>query len=304
MTVMSIGMIMFLVLFVAVLMVDVLIGVFVYRDAKRRNMNALLWTLVALLAPGFVGIIIYLVVRTGYSDNQCGQCGSNVKEDYQICPNCGASLKEHCGNCNYPLEAGWSKCPSCGTEIPEGQRAKILPKKNDNGILKVILIFVLAGIVGIVGGVVLLYAVFCANFVSEGDTEYYHEEVNVIENIMGNYDTHDIVTNGYINREEIENWMDECDKTGKGMYVLKAKGEGYIEYLVYNNDSYTCVEISGDETYADFHYVEVASGDYEMNYAFFKGSSDLKLKIYKDGRSVDYKISEIDTLKIDIENLE
>ena len=29
----------------------ILIGVYVYRDAKRRNMNAPLWTIIAILAP-------------------------------------------------------------------------------------------------------------------------------------------------------------------------------------------------------------------------------------------------------------
>ena len=43
------------------------IGIYVYRDAKRRGMNAALWTLIALLAPSLVGFIIYLIVRGNYS---------------------------------------------------------------------------------------------------------------------------------------------------------------------------------------------------------------------------------------------
>lgn len=52
--------------------IPVLIGVYVYRDAKRRNMNALLWTLIAILAPSLIGFIIYLFVRGNYDDLQCG----------------------------------------------------------------------------------------------------------------------------------------------------------------------------------------------------------------------------------------
>ena len=38
----------------------VAIGVYVYRDARNRGLNAVLWTLIALLAPSLVGFIIYL----------------------------------------------------------------------------------------------------------------------------------------------------------------------------------------------------------------------------------------------------
>ena len=47
------------------------IGVYVYRDAKRRNMNAPLWTIIAILAPSLIGFIIYLLVRGNYSNLKC-----------------------------------------------------------------------------------------------------------------------------------------------------------------------------------------------------------------------------------------
>jgi len=40
------------------------IGIYVYKDAKARNMDAVLWTLIALLSPYCVGLIIYLVTRS------------------------------------------------------------------------------------------------------------------------------------------------------------------------------------------------------------------------------------------------
>lgn len=48
---------------VILIAVPVVIGVCVYRDAVRRGMNAELWTLIAILAPLFTGVIIYLIVR-------------------------------------------------------------------------------------------------------------------------------------------------------------------------------------------------------------------------------------------------
>ena len=52
------------------LLIPILIGVYVYRDAKRRQMNAVAWTAIAVLAPTFIGLIIYLLVRRNkYDDN-------------------------------------------------------------------------------------------------------------------------------------------------------------------------------------------------------------------------------------------
>ena len=39
--------------------------VYVYRDAKRRGMNANLWLLIVLLT-GLIGLIVYLIVRRDY----------------------------------------------------------------------------------------------------------------------------------------------------------------------------------------------------------------------------------------------
>ena len=68
----------------------ILVGVYVYRDAKRRNMNAPLWTIIAILAPSLIGFIIYLLVRGNYSNLKCPRCDATVTEQYVVCPKCGA----------------------------------------------------------------------------------------------------------------------------------------------------------------------------------------------------------------------
>lgn len=55
----------------ALLTVPILIGVYVYRDAHRRGMNAALWTLIAVAAPALIGFIIYLLIRGNDPDLQC-----------------------------------------------------------------------------------------------------------------------------------------------------------------------------------------------------------------------------------------
>ena len=51
-----------LVVLVALLTIPIMIGVYVYRDAKRRGMNAMAWTLIAVVAPALIGFIIYLLI--------------------------------------------------------------------------------------------------------------------------------------------------------------------------------------------------------------------------------------------------
>ena len=52
---------------ILLLTIPVIVGVYVYRDAKRRGMNAALWTLVAVFAPSLIGFIIYLLVSSFYT---------------------------------------------------------------------------------------------------------------------------------------------------------------------------------------------------------------------------------------------
>jgi len=42
--------------------IAILVAVWVYRDAKKRDMNAAVWLLIVLVT-GCIGCIIYLVVR-------------------------------------------------------------------------------------------------------------------------------------------------------------------------------------------------------------------------------------------------
>ncbi|MBS7248444.1 MAG: PLDc N-terminal domain-containing protein [Candidatus Jordarchaeales archaeon] len=47
---------------IGLIILDIVIAVWVYRDAKRRGMEAALWLLIVLLT-GLIGLIIYLIVR-------------------------------------------------------------------------------------------------------------------------------------------------------------------------------------------------------------------------------------------------
>lgn len=217
-----------LLMFLLIFAVPIIIGVYIYRDATRRGMNAVLWTLLGLLAPGFIGLIIYLIVRGDYSDRRCAKCDNPVKVSYAVCPYCGASLKEHCASCGFSLEAGWIKCPGCGSEIPEEQRSSATEKKDTGKGLKWLLAIVIAIpvllLVLMVSGIVLMRTTGYTSWLS---TAQYTVDELTAEN------------------QDILNWVEECDAAGEGVYLLKslsAEYSGSVSCLMYRNDGEFYVE--------------------------------------------------------------
>ncbi len=45
----------------------ILISIWVYKDAKKRAMNAFVWILIIWVIPFFIGLIVYLKLRDQYS---------------------------------------------------------------------------------------------------------------------------------------------------------------------------------------------------------------------------------------------
>lgn len=92
------------------------IGAFVYKDAKKRNMNEWMWLTIALYVPNFIGLIIYIIVRQNYN-KKCFSCGAKVEENFEVCPFCGKELKRRCENCNNTINEDWVVCPYCKKEL-------------------------------------------------------------------------------------------------------------------------------------------------------------------------------------------
>jgi len=61
---------------------------FVYGDARRRNMPAVPWTLIALFVPNLLGFLLYFVLRKPIA-SPCPQCGQAITPDQRFCPWCG-----------------------------------------------------------------------------------------------------------------------------------------------------------------------------------------------------------------------
>lgn len=135
-------------LMIIVALLPLLVGVYVYRDAKRRGMNAALWTLIAILAPSLIGFIIYLLVRGNYSNLKCPRCAATVTEQYVVCPKCGAKLKPSCPNCSAPVEPDWTVCPKCAQPLPTVQEDIVTPvQPKDKTLWKILAAIIIVPVV-------------------------------------------------------------------------------------------------------------------------------------------------------------
>lgn len=92
---------------------------YVYRDAKRRGMNAALWTLLVLiLSPAYllIGLIIYLLIREPLPYT-CPKCGATVNARFNFCPNCKYNLHPACPQCQHEVGDDDKFCPYCAAEL-------------------------------------------------------------------------------------------------------------------------------------------------------------------------------------------
>jgi hypothetical protein len=92
---------------------------YVYRDAKRRGMNAPLWVfLVILMAPAYLapGFVIYLSVREPLPYH-CPKCGSMVNARFNYCPGCKYTLHPSCAHCQREVGDLDKYCPHCGSDV-------------------------------------------------------------------------------------------------------------------------------------------------------------------------------------------
>jgi hypothetical protein len=101
---------------VAFLGAYVLLVGYVYGDARRRGMNHVLWTLLAIFIPNAIGIILYFILRDPVPV-PCPSCGTPARKGHAFCAGCGAAVRAACPGCHHPVEAGWRNCARCGAPL-------------------------------------------------------------------------------------------------------------------------------------------------------------------------------------------
>lgn len=280
-------------IFLLALMVvlPIAIGIYVYRDAKSRSMNAGLWTLVAIFAPGFIGLIIYLVVRSEHSALHCPQCSAPVRERFAVCPRCGTPLKDRCQHCDFPLEQDWSVCPNCAEPIPPEQRANMSVRaKTDTGIKKLLAIVIIAPTL-----FCILLVVGVSAYSAGGVSQSVFASITLDDPSLGT--------------QQIRSWLYGCDEAGEGIYVLKAvsKKEGAVEtqYLIYRNDGYYDVSesistggwLSKSRVTIHFSDGEVDQ-DYSLYYYKCTGDKEMDIRIRQFNRSVKFQMETVEAIPL------
>ncbi len=269
-----------------ILVIPVSIGVYVYRDARRRNMEAALWTLVAVLAPALIGFIIYLLVRGNYSDLKCARCSATVKEEYTVCPKCGVKLCPVCGNCGMPVEGDWSVCPRCAQPLDGYEGNIAVPVRPKDHVLWKILIAVI-----LIPVLLIILLILGLSASSQGGScsvmhltseEYFAQQDN----------------------EEVKEWFASLDEESDKAYVLRYVHEtGDAEYVGCYYLMY--VPAAGEETELSFGYqggliqnkciieLENCTMGEGMIYCIYHDYGEAsQLKVYGDGEKLSCEVTD------------
>jgi hypothetical protein len=76
------------------------VGIWVYKDAKKRGENAVLWLVITIFG-GLIGLLIWLAIRPpiggrkSLPDRMCPNCGRSIPMDAKICPYCGKKFETY-----------------------------------------------------------------------------------------------------------------------------------------------------------------------------------------------------------------
>ena len=89
---------------------------YIYADAKRRGMNAVLWAVLVILIPKPIGFIAYFLLRVPLLA-PCPKCSSPIGADFTYCPKCGYTLAPSCPGCGRGIRRDFVCCPYCGRSI-------------------------------------------------------------------------------------------------------------------------------------------------------------------------------------------
>jgi RNA polymerase subunit RPABC4/transcription elongation factor Spt4 len=92
-----------------------LIG-YINRDAKRRGMSPVLWTIMAVIIPNALGIILFFLLRQPLGI-ACPHCGNAVQAGFNFCPRCSYKLSPNCPQCQRLVGVNDVYCPYCGSSL-------------------------------------------------------------------------------------------------------------------------------------------------------------------------------------------
>jgi hypothetical protein len=91
---------------------------YINRDARRREMSPLLWTLVAILIPNCLGFLLYFILRKPLPSAVLPSAGE-IQTDFQLCPRCSYKLTRSCPQCERTIGIDDLYCRHCGASLQD-----------------------------------------------------------------------------------------------------------------------------------------------------------------------------------------
>ncbi len=273
--------------------IPLVIGVYVYRDAKRRSMNAVLWTLLSVFAPTLIGFLIYLLVRTGHSDLKCPRCGGSVTERFAVCPQCGIRLKAACVSCAATIESGWKVCPQCGHPVGDSVISNTPPVQRKDRWLGKILAAIVA--IPIIILLLLLIGFQMTNKTGAMNTTYLTAD-SYLEAKAEHWSEKEY--------KEVELWLESClsdpDRAYALQYETDREGQHIIQYLVFYPAAKERTSIDTDvkttlfrsELTVDFQASEESEG-YDLCTVSVYSDRAPKLSVQANGEPIEVEITSI-----------
>lgn len=73
------------------------LGIWTYRDAKARGLEAGLWTAIVVLVPNMIGLLLYFMLGRKHPKAACPACGGRTETGKAYCGDCGAALFQNSG---------------------------------------------------------------------------------------------------------------------------------------------------------------------------------------------------------------
>ena len=285
-----------MIVYVLLLMViPLVVGTYVYQDARKRGMHAVLWTLVALLVPMLIGFVIYLLARVGHNDTRCAKCGALVREAYVVCPNCGVKLKSVCPGCEQLVEPDWKVCPYCAKPLNGRQEDVSEPVRRKDKSLKVIL--------GIVVAMPIVLLLLLGAYLVGGD-------------VTGSMNTTYWEIDQYLEMKQdarIEKWIQQCQEKALEdkeltAYVLEHeteyRGERLTQFLVYLPTTEDNLKIETDRYGTLFggvlqvHFLTTAEDEDLSGYVLCTVScmqdKFRRIEVFRNAIELDCEVTEVD----------
>lgn len=270
------------------LVLPIMIGVYVYRDANSLGMNAAFWTLIAVLTP-VIGLIIYLVVRSSSNAYECPTCKAPVLEEYASCPKCGTLLKAKCKRCGNVLSSGWQNCSNCGEPIPVGANITAIPKRKDNGL-------------GIILVAVIMIPILIISILFFGLVSFRSSNPTSIGSVDG------MRIEDFESNKTVSDWLKNCDASGTGIYVLEyqypqedSSGLKRSEYIVYRSGLTKDISVAAVGGFSGFfkeslkvEYTDLdISGvtDYHIYQVEYTTTEKVQLEVLVNGKKAEYKLT-------------